>query len=414
VSERPPGALRRNRDFVLFQLGQLLSSTGTQLTTIAYPLLVLAVTHSAARAGIVSFARALPLALFALPAGVAADRFDRKRLMIAADAVRAIAVAGLGAMVATHSVTFWAIVAIAFVEGAGSSVFGASRVGALRAVVPSAQLPAAISANTWRVAVVGLVGPPLGGALFGIARAVPFLADAASYAFSTVSLLFMRAPFQELRAKHERGSLREEVAEGLRFLWQQKFLRACALFFTVANFIGPGVLLALVVIARAQGLSAGEIGGLVAAFGAFLLAGSALSPLVRRLLPPAAVITLELWTWGGCALFLIWPSVYVLAASLLPAALAIPSTDSVVHSYGIAMTPDRLLGRAESVRSAIALAIAPLGPLLAGVMLASTSPRATIAVFAACGLALAVWGTRNPAIRNAPSLAELTGGQAAG
>ena len=56
--------LRRNRDFLLLQIGQLLSNVGTQSTTIAYPLLVLAVTHSAAKAGIVAFARTLPLALF--------------------------------------------------------------------------------------------------------------------------------------------------------------------------------------------------------------------------------------------------------------------------------------------------------------------------------------------------------------
>ena len=60
--------LRRNRDFVLLEAGRLLSSTGTQLTTIAYPLLVLALTHSPAKAGIVSFARLVPHALFALPA----------------------------------------------------------------------------------------------------------------------------------------------------------------------------------------------------------------------------------------------------------------------------------------------------------------------------------------------------------
>jgi MFS family permease len=77
--------LRRNRDFVLLQIGQLLSNAGTQTTSIAYPLLVLAVTHSAAKTGVVSFARTLPAALLALPAGVAADRWDRKRLMIAAD-----------------------------------------------------------------------------------------------------------------------------------------------------------------------------------------------------------------------------------------------------------------------------------------------------------------------------------------
>jgi hypothetical protein len=149
------------------------------------------------------------------------------------------------------------------------------------------------------------------------------------------------------------------------------------------------------------------VGALVAAFGACLLLGSFASPLVRRLLPVRAVLLLELWTWLGCAVFLVWPNVYVLTASILPTAIAIPSTDSVVHGYGIAMTPDRLLGRVESVRTTIALLIAPLGPLAAGLLLGAVSARATIAVFAGFGLVLAVWGTLNPSIRSAPSLDEL-------
>ena len=71
------------------------------------------------------------------------------------------------------------------------------------------------------------------------------------------------------------------------------------------------------------------------------------------------------------------------------------------------MTPDRLLGRAEAVRSTISLLIAPLGPLLAGILLGATSPRVTIAVFAAVGVLLAVWGTLSPSIRAAPSLDDL-------
>jgi hypothetical protein len=104
----------------------------------------------------------------------------------------------------------------------------------------------------------------------------------------------------------------------------------------------------------------------------------------------------------------VWPDVYVLTASILPTALAIPSTDSIVHGHRIAMTPDRLLGRAESVRSTLSLPIAPLGPLAAGILFATVSARATIAVFAVSGLALAVWGTRSRSIRAAPSLGVLT------
>jgi MFS family permease len=393
---------------MLLQTGQLLSSFGTSSTSIAFPLLVLAVTHSPAKAGIVAFARSLPSVLFALPAGLAADRWNRRRLMIAADGVRVLAIGCLAAALLLDRVAFWEIVAVAFVEGSGSAVFFGAQPGALRAVVPARQLPAAAAAETGRQAVVRLAGPPLGGALFGLARALPFLVDALSYAFSSLSLLAMRTPFQEEREPHV-ASLRARLAEGFHFVWSQPFLRTCALLFGLANFIGPGVLFAVVVIGRQQGLSGGELGLLVAAFGACLLLGSLLSPMVRRLLPVRAVLVLELWTWLGCAVFLVWPSVYVLTAGILPTALAIPSTDSVVHGYRIAMTPDRLLGRAESVRSVISLLIAPLGPLVAGVLLSTSSARAAIAVFAAAGLVLAVWGTLSPSIRAAPSLDDLSG-----
>jgi hypothetical protein len=398
--------LRRNRDFVLLQIGQLLSSAGTSSSSIAFPLLVLAVTHSPAKAGIVAFARSVPSVLFALPAGLAADRWSRRRLMIAADGVRVLAIGSLGVTILLDRIVFWEVVAVAFVEGSGSAVFFGAQPGALRAVVPARQLPAAAATETGRQAVVRLAGPPLGGALFGLARALPFLVDAVSYALSTLSLLAMRTPFQEEREPRV-ASVRSRLAEGFHFVWSQPFLRTCALLFGLGNFIGPGVLFAVVVIGKQQGLSGGEVGALIAVFGACLLLGSLASPLVRRVLPVRAVLLLELWTWLGCGAFLIWPNVYVLTAGILPTALAIPSTDSVVHGYRIAMTPDRLLGRAESVRSLISLLIAPLGPLAAGLLISTVSARAAIALFAVTGLVLAVWGTLSPSIRTAPSLDEL-------
>src|SRR3989442_7651987 len=106
--------LRRNRDFVLLQAGQLLSNLGTSSTSIAYPLLVLAVTHSAAKAGVVAFARSLPAAVILIPAGVAADRFSRRRLMIVADVVLVLAIRGLAAIVLSGAVAFCVFALVAF------------------------------------------------------------------------------------------------------------------------------------------------------------------------------------------------------------------------------------------------------------------------------------------------------------
>ena len=393
--------LRRNRDFLVLQAGQLLSSLGSRTTAIAYPLLVLALTGSATRAGIVAFARGVPAAVLLIPAGAAADRYSRKAMMISADVARACAVGALVVLLAVDRASFSLIAIVAFIEGVGAAVFMAARPGAVRSVVPADQLPAAAGAQTGQDGAVQLAGPPLGGALFELGRALPFVADVVSYSASMFSLLAMRTPFQEAR-EPDAAPLRRRITEGVRFLMGRPFLRTTALLFSLGNFIGPGLVLAVVVIAGRQGLSPARIGALTATFGACLLVGSFLSPFVRRRLTVRAVILVELWTAIGCGLFVLWPNVYVLVAGMVPTLLIIPATNSVVHGFRIAMTPDHLLGRSESVWSTMSLAIAPLGPLIAGVLLSQTSARATVAAFTASAVVLALWGTLSPALRSAP------------
>ncbi len=401
-----PVPLRRNRDFVLLQVGRLLSDAGSQATSIAYPLLVLALTHSAVRAGIVSFARAVPMAILAIPAGLAADRWNRKAVMIAADGVRVAAIGVLAVTLLDGRSQFWLIAVVAGIEGCGNALFNAAQPGALRAIVPKQQLPDAVGITTGRQAAVMVAGPPLGGALFEAARALPFVTDVASYAVSSISLLLMRTPFQEARVA-DATSMRDRVREGIAFVQGQPFIRVTAVFYSMLNFTGLGLTFCIVVIGKQQGLGGAEVGGLVAVLAASILVGSFLTGTVRRLLSTRAVLLLEVWCWLGCAVFLVWPKAYVLAAGLVPVGLAIPCTDSVVHSYRIAITPDHLLGRSESLRSAIAWLLGSLAPLAAGLLLHATTPRWTIGFFTAWGVVLLAWGTGNRAIRHAPSMEEL-------
>jgi predicted MFS family arabinose efflux permease len=363
----------------------------------------LSLTGSATKAGIVGFARLASAAVFALPAGLVADRWNRKHLMIASDVVRLVTIAALTAAIVSGQVAFRGIALAAFLEGTGGSFYQAAEAGAIRSVVPADQLPAAINVVTGRRAAINVGGPPVGGALFGLARSLPFLVDAVSYAFSTISLALMRTPFQEERDP-ERGRVREQMLEGFRFLWHNPFLRTTTLVFAPLGFVSLGYTLAVVVIAEEQGLSGFAVGALVASFGGGVLLGSAISPWIRRMLPTRAVLLLELWMWPVPLLFLVWPNVYVLAASLLPASLAIPSTDSVVIGYQLALTPDRLVGRVGSVFRTIVLLVAPLGPLLAGYLLGLHSPRLTVGCFVAVALVAAAVATLSPALRAVPRI----------
>ncbi len=157
----------------------------------------------------------------------------------------------------------------------------------------------------------------------------------------------MRTPFQGERER-DTASLRSRLNEATRYMWHQPFLRTCALIFGPLNFVAFSLLFSLVVIGNEQGLRGGAIGLLLSAFFGVALLGTFLAKHVRAALPPWGVLILELWTWTCCVAFVIWPNVYVLAVSILPSALALPSTDSVVHGYRMAMTPERLLGRAEA------------------------------------------------------------------
>ena len=118
---------------------------------------------------------------------------------------------------------------------------------------------------------------------------MPFLVDAASYAFSTLSLLAMRTPFEEERERDE-AMLRTRLAEGFRFMWQQAFLRTTAFVYGIGNFVSSAILLLVVVIGRRQGLSPGEVGALSAAVGVGTLIGSLASPLFRKALSIRAII----------------------------------------------------------------------------------------------------------------------------
>jgi hypothetical protein len=401
-----PVPLRKNRDFLLLQSGQVLSTIGSESTAIAYPLLVLAITHSPAKAGVVGFARILPWAVFGFVAGLAVDRLPRKAMMLTSDVVRACAVGSIAIAAALHALSFWQIAGVAFLEGSMYVFFNLSEIGALRSVVAREQLPTAAAAEQARFSTVTIVAPPLGGALFGIGRAFPFLAGALSPVFSLGTLLAIRTPFQEQREVDE-TPMRSQLAEGFRYLWQRPFLRTCALMFTWANLAFEGMVLIFIVVARHDGFSSTAIGGLIAALGATSLLGAALSPRIQKLLSMRAIVLVALWLQIGIAGFVVDPSIYVLLACVLPIQLFFPTLNAVVIGYRVAVTPDRLTGRVNSVARTIALCGAPLGPLTAGILLGAFSARTTVAVFTLLLLALAIFGSLSPSIRDAPSLSEL-------
>ena len=256
---RQPVPLRRNREFQLLWGGQAVSLLGSQTSKIAYPLLVLAMTGSPAKAGIAGFAAMLGYLLFPLPAGGLADRHDRKRIMITCDAIRLAAVGSIAVAGWAAHITYVQVLVAGFAEGAASVFFGVAQRAALPMLVHPSQRSLAVSQNEARQNAAQLAGPALGGALFGLSWAAPFAADALSYLASLVTLPFIKAPMQAaaaapsaVAAPAASRKLRAELGEGLAFTWRQPFLRYSAFFAASVNVLLQVLTLGLIVLARAR------------------------------------------------------------------------------------------------------------------------------------------------------------------
>lgn len=376
------------------------------MSVAAYPLLVLALTGSPARAGLVGFAKTLPIAVLALPAGVVADRVDRRRLMVAADGVRAVALAAMAALLLAGALPFGVIMVVALLDGAGFVTSYVSERGALRRLVAPEQIGEAVARNESRTFGAMLAGPPLGGLLFGLGRAVPFLADAVSYAASTAGMLAIRTSFQEERPSSPSSSEALGVWEGLRWIWRQPFLRACAVLFAGGNPVFAGLALLIVVLARRDGASSALVGVMLGVAAGGGLVGALLAPSLAPRLRPRAVLIAETCAVAALTpLLLVVREAVLMGAIVAAAELITPVTNSIVVGYRVALAPDRLQGRVQAASTLIAFSAGWLGPLVVGFMLERAGSTATILALTGWMAALAVGAIATPAFRHPPRLA---------
>jgi MFS family permease len=398
----PPVPLHRNREFTLLWSGEALSALGSQISLVAFPLLVLAVTGSPAKAGVVGFARNLPIALLALPAGVLADRLNRKYVMVASDGLRALALISIPIAIATGDVPYALIVLVALIDGTGFVFSYITERGAMRQLVPPEQLGEAVARNESRMFASMLAGPPLGGWLFGLGRAVPFLADALSYAASTTTKLLIRSDFQEARTGQTLGGARE----GLRWLWQRPFLRQCALLFACSNPIYTGLYLLIVVLAKHHGASSALVGVMLGIAAGGGLVGALLAPGLQRRLSARSVLIGETWVLALAIPFLLVSHNALLYGLVLAAAeLVTPVTNSIVVGYRVTLAPDRLQGRVQAASTLVSFSAGWLGPLVVGFMFQKAGSTATILALTGWAAVLAVATTSSREFRHPPTLA---------
>lgn len=402
TTKRRPASLWRNRNYLLLWSGQVVSSIGTQVSQLAFPLLVLLLTHSAAQAGFAGALRALPYLLFSLPAGALIDRWDRKRVMILCDAVRALCLASIPLAFALGRLSIVQIYLVSLVEGTLFVFFDIAETSCLPNVVEREQLPSAVAQNQATMGITSLLGPPLGGFLYGVSLLLPFVADAVSYLVSMLSLSWIRSNFQQERAIARRR-LDREVREGLAWFWGQPLLRVMAVLSCGVNLVVAGTTLLVIVLAQHQHASSFTIGLIFACGGIGSILGSLFAPFLRKQLRFGQAIISNLWLFA-----FLWP-LYVVAPNVV--ALGILTTvlfffgpiyNVVNASYRLALVPDAFQGRVNSAVRLISFASQPLGLAATGVLIQGVGTSATVLVGAGVLLLVALVATMSSDVRNAP------------
>jgi predicted MFS family arabinose efflux permease len=380
-----------NRDFRLLWIGQSLSGLGAEVSAVGFPLLVLATTGSPAKAGLVGLVASAPFVLIQLPAGAYVDRWNRRAVMLAADAGRAVALGSIALALWLGHLAFAHLLIVAAVEGSLFVLFRLAEGAALRLVVDEARLPAAIALNQARGYGASLAGQPLGGWLFGLSSLLPFLADAVSYLASLVTVAAIRTPLPAPPAAAERH-LGREIAEGLRAAWQNRFLRTTALLTTGSDFVLNGLFLVFIVIATRHGAGPAEVGLMLALGGAGGMLGALAAPaLGRRIRSTRLVVAGSIWSGVPLIALASLTSEPILLGLVMGLALFVwPLYNAVVTARWMTQFPDALMGRVQAAVALLGWAPVPLAPWIGGLLTEHIGGAATVLAFAALMLAIAL------------------------
>jgi MFS family permease len=234
VSRLVPAVLRDEPQYRLLFGSQVLSIIGDRVVMVALPFAVLAVGGDVGDVALVSAAQFLPFVLLALPAGVLADRHDRKRILVTSDVVRMVCQLVGGLLLVTDHAQVGHLVVIAALYGASDAFFAPSFTGLLPATVAPANLQPANALRGLTFSVASVAGPVLAAALVAFAGGPggALLFDAATFAVSVALLLPLRPRLVEVHADEDEPVVgTDHFWEGLRGGWREIRARSWVLAF---------------------------------------------------------------------------------------------------------------------------------------------------------------------------------------
>lgn len=370
------GSLWRDRNFLTMWGGQTLSQFGAQISELAIPVLaVLLLDASEFQVGVLNAANVAAFLLVGLPAGAWIDRMRKRHVMIAADLVRAAALALVPVLWMLGVLQIWHLIAIVAVVGVATVFFDVS----YQSIVPSLVRPNQIAEANGKLQssyeIANITGPGIGGWLIGVITApLAVLATAGTYVVSAIALAFTRDQ-ETVRDHTDRGPILREIKEGLHFVFTERLLRRIVGTTGVSNFFSTlsGTLIPIFLL-RELGFSPASL-GLIFSLGAIGgLLGAIATPHIVRWIGEARAIPVSALGFSAVGLLLpVAALVPAVAFPLLVGQFFVMSFTVLVYNitqvtFRQRITPARLLGRMNASVRFVVWGVMPIAALLAGAL----------------------------------------------
>jgi MFS family permease len=394
------GRALRHRNFQLFFSGQLISLIGTWMQSVAQSWLVYRLTGSALLLGSVGFASQVPVFLFAPLGGIAADRYNRRHIVIGTQVTAMLLAFILAGLTLSHKVQVWQVFVLASLLGVVNAFDIPGRQSFLVDMVGKEDLMNAIALNSSMFNGARVIGPAIAGVLVAkIGEGWCFFANAVSYIAVIIGLLMMRV---HSPARAAMASPLEHMMEGFRFVNRTAPIRALLLLLGLVSLVGmPYVVLMPIFADQILHGGARGLGLLMGATGVGALLG-ALTLAFRE-----GVKGLGRWVAWCCAgfgaslvVFALSRTFWVSVILLLPVGycmmLQMASSNTLIQ----VMVPDALRGRVMAVYSMMFMGMAPIGALFGGALAERLGAPVTVAIGGLASVAGACWfGLHLPKIR---------------
>ncbi len=370
--------VRRDRDFRMLWLGQLVNGLGRQVTVVALPFELWQLTHSSLSIGLLALVQLVPILIFSLGGGAVADAVDRRLLLLGTQALLAASSLCLVVLAAQSAPPIWAFYVVAFIAAGIGAVDQPTRTSAIPRLVPRERVQAAIAVNWLSGQTVSVAGPVAAGILIATAGvATAFAFDVVTFMASLLAL-FLIAPIPP-HPGASRPSL-HSIAEGLRFARDRRIVMGTfaidldAMIFGMPSSLFPQ--LALTVF----NTGAAGYGLLNAAPAIGALAAAAFSGWLNRVRRPGRGVIAAVAGWGIAIVgFGLLTASFPLALVCLAVAGAADVVSAVLRASIVQLaTPDRIRGRVSSIHSLVVTSGPRLGDAEAAGVAALAGPQFSV------------------------------------